>query len=409
MRKKHTTRWYPSTDPSFGPLGEYLENFKAQLSKIGYAQGTIKPKIIIVRHFNKWLYQKELHVKDVHEKTVKKFLGYYHTCHLLRYRLKNQGQLQDFLNWLRQQNLIPNPIPVKKKSKFDYILNDYTHYLKNERGLSMATVRNYVPIVHCFLFKRFQSGEILLKDLVPTDIRKFVFEQTKKYSLRRVQLITTALRSFFRYLCFCGDIKIDLAALVPTVADRSGANLPKYLPSEDINKIIQSCDFAQPAGIRNYALLTLMARLGLRVCEVLKMTLDDINWQEGVITIHGKTGHTETLPLPKDVGQAIAIYLKNKRPKCVTRMLFVESKAPIEGLARSSICSIVRRACQQAGISSPHQGGNLLRHSLATRMLREGATIMDIAEILRHRSLATTEIYAKVDIKSLAELARPWP
>jgi len=137
--------------------------------------------------------------------------------------------------------------------------------------------------------------------------------------------------------------------------------------------------------------------------------LDDINWETGVITVCGKTGRRESLPIPKDVGQALAMYLRKARPRCATRRLFIKTKAPIKELARSSICSVVRRACQRIGISPPHQGAHLLRHSLATHMLREGATMMEIAEILRHRSPATTEIYAKVDLKSLGELAKPWP
>lgn len=403
--RKSFKRWVAITDTNFGPLGKYLEQFNARLSSLGYTHDSIKEKIRIARHLNKWLHQRK--IKDLDEKFIRKFLRCYHKCHVNTPR--NLRLLQDLLNWLREQDIVPKPMIVKRKGKFDRILRGYRGYLKNERGLAKATVKNYVSIASHFLSKRFRKGKILLKDLVATDITKFVFDQTKVYTHRRVQLITTALRSFFVYLRFHGDIKLDLAASVPTVADRSQAELPKYLPVEDINKLLRSCDQIKPVGIRDYALLTLMAHLGLRTREVFAMTLDDIDWETGIITIHGKGGYQEQLPIPKDVGRAIVTYLKKVRPKCNTRGLFVSTKAPIKELASSSICCIVRRACQRAGLSPPRQGVHLLRHSLATRMLREGSTMTEIATILRHRSPATTEIYAKVDLKSLREIAKPWP
>jgi len=405
MRKQYK-RWVSVANPNFGPLGKHLIEFDIWLSELGYARSTIKIKIRIVRHLNKWLHQQKLKLKDLNEKSIRRFLDHYNTCH--KGNPRNFCLLRDFLDWLREQNIVANPTFVKRESKFDHILRDYTGYLKNERGIATATVKSYISAVERFLSKRFRRSEVLLGDLRATDTTSFVFAQTKVYSLRHVQLITTALRSFFRYLRFHGDIKVDLAASVPTVADRSQAELPKYLSVKDVNKLLHHCDQTKPVGIRDYALLLFMARLGLRTREILKMTLDDINWGSGVVTVYGKGGYQEQLPIPKDVGQAIAMYLKKVRPKCDTRGLFVSTKAPVKELARSSICCIVRRACQRADLSPPHQGAHLLRHSLATRMLREGATMTEIAEILRHRSPATTEIYAKVDLNSLSELAVPW-
>jgi len=406
MRKDYK-RWVAITDPNFGPLGKHIEQFSARLSSLGYPQNTIKTKIRIARHFNKWLCQRKTGIKDINEKSIRRFLDYYNKCHTDNKRYPYI--LLELLNWLYEQNIVPKPKFAKREGKFDYILRDYTEYLKNERGLVTSTVNNYIAIIDCFLSQKFRRSKISFKELIPADISAFIFEQTKVYSLRRVQLATTALRSFFIYLRFRGDIKVDLAASVPTVADRSQAELPKYLPSKDISKLLHSCDQTRSVGIRDYALLILMARLGLRAKETVEITLDDINWETGIVTVHGKGGYQEQLPIPKDVGQAIVTYLKKVRPKCNTRGLFVRTMAPIKELASGTIGCIVRRACQRAGLSPPHQGTNLLRHSLATRMLWEGATMTEIAEIMRHRSPATTEIYAKVDIKSLSELARPWP
>jgi integrase/recombinase XerD len=349
---------------------------------------------------------KKLKIEDLSEEYIKKFLRDYHKCHLNI--LQNIYSLRDFLDWLYEQNIISKPPAAKCISKLDYILHEYACYLKNERALAEATVSDHTAIINSFLSNRFGTREIILKELIPADIKTFIFEKTKVYSLSRVQHITNALRSFFNYLRFHGNIKINLAASVPTVADRSKAELPKYLPVNDINKLLHSCDRTRPIGLRNYALLILMARLGLRAKEISSITLDDINWEAGIITIHGKGGYQDKLPLPKDVGRYIATYLKKARPKCNTRGLFVSSKAPIKVLTKG-IATVVKRACQRAGLSPPRQGVHLLRHSLATRMLREGSTMTEIAEILRHRSLTATEIYAKVDIQSLRKLAMPWP
>ena len=402
----HFQRWRANTDLSFGPFGRYLDKFRDELLRRGYKHLVIDARIRIARHLNGWLYEKKLSAKDLNEETIKKFLECYSKGHSNSLK-KHNRPLRELLIWLREQNIVPKP--TIRKGKFDHILKGYTRYLKHERGLSTTTEESYVRIIHCFLSKRFPKSEVLLKNLTSADINKFIFEQTKIYSLGYIKKITTALRSFFRYLRFRGDVKVDLAASVPAVADRSQVELPKYLSTEDVNKLLRSCDKTRAVGIRDYALLILMARLGLRTREILKITLDDINWEAGTLMVKGKGGYQEELPLPKDVGQAIVAYLKKVRPTCDMRGLFINTKAPIRELTINGLCSMVRHTCQRVGLSPPHQGAYLLRHSLATRMLREGVTMREIAEILRHRSLNTTRIYAKVDLKSLREIAKPWP
>ena len=337
-----------------------------------------------------------------------RFFRYYQKFHR-----SNQGYsftLKQLLDWLRKSKIISIPIHVENNiDKLTFIIQKFAGYLRDERGLSPATLKNYLPAVRRFLSWKFENNTIASVDIRPKDITKYLFNQTRSYSLKRIQLEASALRSFFRYLLFNGDITVDLANCVPTVASRQRSDIPKYLQPKDINRLLRSCGRTKTAGIRDYAILLLMARLGLRAGEILTMTLDDINWEEGTILIHGKTGQDEMLPLPKDVGSAIVKYLKKGRPKCHTRRLFVRTKAPFKELARDgSVCSVVRYACKRAGLSPKHQGAHLLRHSLATGMLNKGASMAEIAEILRHRSTQTTEIYAKVDIKSLRELVQPW-
>lgn len=282
--------------------------------------------------------------------------------------------------------------------------------LRQERGLAPATLRNYLPAVRRFLQGRYRADAVMLKELTPKDGTKFLVQQARIYRVRCVQLMATALRSFFRFLRFRGDIEMDLAVSLPAVANRGWPDLPKYLSSQDVDRLLRSCDQTRAVGLRDYAMLLLMARLGLRAGELLTLTLDDIHWETGLITLWGKSHQQESLPIPKDVGEALVRYLKKGRPDCSTRRLFVRVRAPFRELARNgSVCIVVRYACRRAGISPPHQGAHLLRHSLATHMLRRGASMAEVGQIMRHRSTQTTEIYAKVDLRTLRELAQPWP
>jgi site-specific recombinase XerD len=222
--------------------------------------------------------------------------------------------------------------------------------------------------------------------------------------------MTTAFRSFFRFLFRRGELRADLAASVPTVANWRLSTVPKYLTPQEVERVLKACDRRTTVGRRDYAILLLLARLGLRAGEVVDLQLEDINWRAGEILVRGKGLLHDRMPLPADVGEALACYLRRDRPRCQTRRLFVCTKAPRRGFAHpSTLSTIVHRALARADLHPPLQGAHLLRHSLATSMLRSGATMGEIAEILRHRTLQTTEIYAKVDFQGLRSLAHPWP
>lgn len=186
--------------------------------------------------------------------------------------------------------------------------------------------------------------------------------------------------------------------------------LPKSLGAQEVERLLKTCDRTTDTGQRNYAILLLLARLGLRAGEVVAMTLDDIHWEAGELTIHGKGPRTDKLPLPPDVGEALAAYLRYGRPRCSTRRVFVSMRAPRRGFANSvAICSIISRTLTRAGLNPVRQGAHLLRHSLAVQMLHGGASLTEIGEILRHRLPSTTEIYTKVSLAALRPLAQPWP
>ena len=239
---------------------------------------------------------------------------------------------------------------------------------------------------------------------------RFVLEYIPTLSPKRAQLSVSALRSFFRFLYQRGELATDLAGAIPAVANWRLSQLPKSLEPGQVEQILQSCNQTHWVGQRDYTVLLLLARLGLRAGEVVHLSLDDIDWHAGLLNIRGKGGQVDQLPLPVDVGEALATYLRDARPPCATRRVFVRMRAPREGFASSvAIDSIVRRALQRAGLEPPCKGAHLLRHTLATGMLRNGACMAEISQLLRHRLAQTTEIYAKVDPSALGALAQPWP
>ena len=227
---------------------------------------------------------------------------------------------------------------------------------------------------------------------------------------KRVQLMTTALRSFLRFARYRGDIDKDLAACIPAVANWKQSTLPRALPPEQVEQVLNSVDRETVMGRRDYAILLILARLGLRAGEIRALTLEDLDWKEGLLTVRGKAGRFSQLPLPKDVGAAIANYLRHGRPAVNSRCVFLRAKAPAGGFqGQSGVGSMVKHALERAGIDSPRKGAHQFRHALACQMLKQGASLSEIGELLRHRSPQTTAIYAKVDLDSLASLALSWP
>lgn len=290
--------------------------------------------------------------------------------------------------------IIACPEPTGIKTVSDGILNGYQTYLSRERALSPATLENYVPFARLLLSERFPGNKIELSQLCATDITGFVQRHAQCSSRKRALLMTTALRSFLRFLHHRGDILTSLAACVPSVPSWSLSNVPKYLHPSQVQCLLDRCDRKTAVGRRDYAILVLLARLGFRAGEVASLKLEDIDWEAGHITIQGKGGRSALFPMPVEVGEAIADYLQNGRPGCSTRSVFVRTAAPRVGFAsHTAISSIVRRALARAQIRSPHKGAHLLRHSLATQLLQQGATLAEIGEILRHRHHNTTVIY----------------
>jgi site-specific recombinase XerD len=387
------------------PLESHLQTLATSLLEDGYADETIRSKLGLLADFGRWFGQTGLAVTHLDERLVEAFVN-----HRQQVRRGDLKTLEQFLDHLRKRGVVPARKLVCDRSPLAHILNRYEKYLRSERGLVTVTILHYQSFVRRFLVERFREGPFLLREVKPSDISSFVLRHGPTMAVKRAQLMTTAFRSFFRYLLQKGELPADLAVSVPTVADWRLSTVPKYLTPEEVERLLQACDRRTPVGRRDYAILLLLARLGLRAGEVVALQLDDLNWRAGEITVRGKGLFHDRMPLSPDVGKAVASYLRRDRPACPTRRVFVCMKAPRRGLAGpSTLTTIVRRALDRADLHPPFQGAHLLRHSLATSLLRSGATMGEIGEVLRHRIPNTTEIYAKVDFNGLRSLAHPWP
>lgn len=388
-------------------LGQYLDSFVECDAKLGYAPLSVREHVRVLAGFARWMEKNELRVGDLNDGKLSEFLneqprGFF--------RRGNSATLRRFLERLRQLEVVGASCSENVVSPYHELETRYAEYLRNNRGLAPKTSERYLSIVQHFLRERFGDGTISCCDVTEADIRSFLYRRSRSITPRHLQLVVTALRSFFRFLNVCGDIDRELAATIPSVANWRQSTVPKYLKPEEVELLLASCDTSQIGGQRNYTILLLLARLGLRANEVVTMMLDDIDWRAGELTVRGKGQHADRLPLPSDVGEAIADYLLHGRPQCSTRRIFIRSRAPHRGFASpAAICTIVQRALARAGLKPAHKGAHILRYSLATRMLRQGASLGEVGEVLRHRLSSTTEIYAKVDFNELHKLAQPWP
>jgi site-specific recombinase XerD len=392
----------------FGPLGAHIDSFARILEVQGYKRSTAKYKITIVADFSRWLDQQGFSVTDLDEITLNKFLLYRGRRRSI-FKIE-PPTLRDLLKHLRKTGVVPDAVRVDDDSKLKRIECGFAKYLAKERGLEHRTIDSYLPIARKFLSDQFGTGPIVLNDLHPSDIVRFILRCTETVGSKSAQRIVCSLRSFFRFLYQQGETAIDLSPSALTVANRRLSELPKFLEPEQVERLLQSCNQDTLIGQRDYVILLLLARLGLRAGDVVHMMLDDIDWEVGELIVCGKSDRQQRLPLAQDVGEALVKYLCDGRPPCSSRRVFIRIKAPHKGFSSSvAICNIVRRALRRAKLNPAFKGSHLLRHSLATQMLRGGASLAEIGEILRHQKLDTTQIYAKVDLAALSALAQPWP
>jgi site-specific recombinase XerD len=405
---RHNLAIAPDGPTCTGPLAFHIEGFAAQLVRKGYARESVLAKCDMLADLNRWLERRQLPVSALDEGRLRQF----GTARRRRSKARRGDPAtgQQLLEYLRDREAIAASTPRIDLTPAACLTRDFEAFLDSERGLSRSTVISYLPIVRSFLDERFGRKALRLEQLRSQDLHGFILREIQRVSRTHGKVCVTALRSFLRFLLQRGAIQTDLGSTLPGVASWRLSHLPKSLSPEEVERLLAACDRSTPTGKRDYAILLLLARLGLRGGEVLAMTLEDLDWECGELVVRGKGQRLERLPLPEDVGGAIACYLCDVRPACATRRVFIRMQAPRQGFAcRTAICCIVRRALRRADLDPEFKGAHLLRHSLATHLLRRGATLGEIGQLLRHRQPTTTQIYAKVDIAALRGIAQPWP
>ncbi len=395
--------------PLEGPLSPHITAFAQWARDQGYAWASRYRQVLLAACFSRWLGQQRISARRVSAE---------HTARYLRWRVRrvkmhrsDAAALRQFLDFLRRAGVVP-PAKVARRrlSSVEQETQAFETYLRNERMLAEATIAYYATFVHDFLADRFGRDRVTLARLSASDVVRFVQRHAARLHVLRAKQLTTALRSFLHYARYRGDIVLDLAAAVPTVASWSMSSIPRAISPETVRQLLTSINRRTAVGRRNYAVLLVLARLGLRASEVVRLELDDIDWDAGQVSVRGKAGCRAALPLPADVGAAMAAYLRDGRPPSACRRVFLRARAPLCGFkGASAVDSIVRDALARAGLRAPTTGAHQFRHGVATQMLRHGASLTEIGEVLRHRSPETTKIYTKVDVDALRTLALPWP
>ena len=394
--------WVPTVS---GPLAPYATGFASWLASRAYSPWAAADRLYQFDQLSRWLERGGLCVGELTGEQAERFAGTRRAAGLASWASPQSVALP--LAYLRQLGAAPTPAPVIPECPMEVLLADYGRYLSIERALSDHTVLDsYVPAARLFLCEWPAADGLELERLSAADVSSFLARQCPKRSESGARDLVCALRALLRYLHLSGLIAAPLVWAVPSVAGLRDRTLPHGLEPDAVRKLLASCDQRRLVGRRDFAILLLLSRLGLRAGEVAAIALDDLDWRAGMLLVRGKGSRQDVLPLPMDVGQAIVSYLR-RRPRCQCRTLFLRVTAPRQGLNRCTVAWVVRTACDRAGL--PRAGAHRLRHTAATEMLRAGASLPEIGQVLRHREQKTTAIYAKVDRTALRVLARPWP
>jgi integrase/recombinase XerD len=383
-----------------GPLASCAVKIEERLAALGYAQSTRRDVQLQLSALSRWLQDIGLPVAKLTGEVVEHFRE---DCVVRGMRCPRLA-LGRLVRMLRSAGALVDDRPVRPATKRELLVAGYVDFLREERGLSSLSVDAYRSDVQRFLQ---HSKRDDVRGLTTAEVSRAVLRETFDHSPASVRRFGVALRSFLQYCYVAGIVDTDLSPSALPVSGRRRSLLPNGLTPREVNLLLRACDRRRDTGRRDYAAMLVMMRLGLRASEVAGLTLEDIDWRAGVITVRGKGSRTDRLPLPADVGEAITAYLRRGRPSTPAREVFVRSMPPRIALTRAGVTGLVLAASRRAGIGDvrAHQ----LRHTAACQMLRSGVPPVQIGEVLRHRSAASTAIYARVDIDQLRLVARPWP
>lgn len=387
-----------------GPLTAHVAGLWAELQRQSYTQFSARNLLRLAAHFSRWLDDRRLGLTDLSAESVASFLAHRRRQGYTSF-LSPRG-LGPLIGYLRGICVVVRPAAVIETST-DRLLKEYAQYLARERSLCAGTISQYVHSAWQFVAARFGSEEPRWNQLSAAEVTTFVMQLSRRLSVAYCKHKLSDLRSFLRFLHVRGHIASNLEECVPAVAGWRLASVPKALEPDQIDRLLAQVAQSSAIRRRDAAIVRLQLRLGLRAGDVATLELDDLDWRAGEMVVRGKGKRESRLPLPDDVGKAIAAYLRRRRPRALTRKVFLRSRAPYRGLSSAGVIAATRSALRRGGITAG--GAHLLRHTAATQMLRKGASLSEIAHVLRHRHIDTTAIYAKVDHASLHTVARPWP
>jgi site-specific recombinase XerD len=393
-----------------GPSGHLLEDFAEELNQVGYAEITARGHLRAAEHLVYWVSQKGRSINTLDERLVEDFVHHLNQCRCPRYghtyRLKLRQGARLFFNRLQRTGVVSLPL-IKQTVEDPPLFAAFCEWMRLQRGTSDRTLYNYGRALRDLLKSLGEEpGKFDAQNL-----RKFILERSQRCGWAAAKHSFTAARMFLRFLIAEGKCAAALEAAVPVLAHWRLSSLPRYLQSDEVELIIDSCDLSTPVGKRDRAILLLLARLGLRAGDIVQLRLGDIDWHGAWVQVSGKGRRQTRLPLTQEIGKAIVAYIQEGRPQSDADRVFIRARAPFRALAsHSAVSVIVNRAMRRAGVTCPSRGAaHLLRHSAATSMLGQGASLQEIGAILRHRSIQTTQIYAKVDVVALRQIAQPWP
>jgi integrase/recombinase XerD len=388
-----------------GPLAPLAAELKGEFVRLGYATSSATVQLQLAAHLSRWLLAEGLGTDALTGPVIEGFL----TARRRHYRnYCSMRALEPLLAYLRRVGAVPEAVVPEPCSGGERLLARFGEYLSVERGLTAPVIEAYTRWVRPFVEQAVGAGqEADLGDLAAVDVQRFLVANLPGLSRKSAQMTACALRSFLRFCYVEGLVAVSLAEAVPAVAHRKLSGLPEGLTAGQMESLLDACDRRTSVGRRDYAVIVCLHRLGLRCAETAGLMLDDIDWETATLSIHGKGGRIDRLPLPVDVGQALVDYLRHGRPDTSSRAVFVRAYAPFTTLGRSGLSCIVARAARRAGLGTVH--AHRLRHTAATRTLNAGASLEEVAQLLRHAGTATTLIYAKTDQRRLAGLVRPWP
>jgi len=392
--------------PLSGPLASYGQGFHEELARAGYAERSTAALMTLLAQFSVWLEGRGLRADELTTAVAEEFVRSRNDAGA-RWR-PTVRTLKSFLEYLHDRGVTASSAPICAPTPVELLCDRFRRYLASERGLAEGTIDNYARVAGLFVSQLQQvNGRPDLTGLSVADVTDFVTREVAVRSVGSAKNLITGLRSLLGYLHLQGETVSPLGQALPTAAGWSGNALPRAIAPGQVKQLLASCDRRGATGRRDYAVLLLLVRLGLRAREVAGLQLDDVGWRIGEVVVRGKGNSVERLPLPADVGEALAGYLRHGRPASADRALFLRAHAPRAALTPAGLADIVRTAGQRAGVAGVSAHG--LRHTAATEMLRAGGSLPEVALVLRHRSTATTARYAKVDQAALRSVARPWP